>query len=107
MCCEETESQEQPIPMDSSQAFQALCDACEQRNYMSFSELQPGEYLVKYFSLVKTTHGERIKIEIGDRYLFLPERYLEKITPEGVPLLNRKPKLMIYRGKDGSHTSDR
>lgn len=81
-------------------ALQLLRAACEKKSYLSFTNLKPGEYTITNFAIVQTTYGERIKVEMGDQFLFLPDRFNEKIKVEHLAELNRYPKRMIYGGKD-------
>lgn len=84
-----------------SSALGALKLACEQQYYRSFKNLQPGEYIVKKFSLMETAHGARLRIEIDDHtYMILPERLAKSLDEEKINVLNQTPKVMIYGGKD-------
>lgn len=80
--------------------MEALKAACKKLKYQSFEDFKSGEYIVKQFSLVDTKYGKRIKVELSDVYLFLPERFNSAATPEGIAELNSTPKVMIYTGKD-------
>lgn len=80
--------------------MEELKAACIPRSYQSFDKIQPGEYPVKRFSLVETRYGNRIKVELSDVYLLLPERFNTASTEEKLAKLNSSPKMMIYSGKD-------
>lgn len=80
--------------------MQALKAACISRNYQSFRDFKPGEYPVERFSVIETKFGNRIKVELKEVYLLLPERYNTAATPEGIADLNSCSKMMVYSGKD-------
>lgn len=81
-------------------ALKTLKAACEKRGYQSFTSLEVGEYIVSKFTAVTTKHGPRIRIELDDTYMFLPERFSTLLTPEVLLNLNASPKMMIYGGRD-------
>lgn len=83
-------------------AMDALNSACGSKKYRSFKDIQPGEYIVNQFSMVDTTHGKRIRIELGDCYMLLPERFVKQLDQTKLDVLNKAPKIMIYTGKDSS-----
>lgn len=72
----------------------------EQRSYTSFSNLQPGKYIVE------TKYGRHVRADLKDTFLFLPERFVYLVSTEEKEQANLKPKLMIYKGKD-SNKKDR
>lgn len=84
-------------------AMDALNTACGSKKYQSFKDIQPGEYIVNQFSIVDTTHGPRIRIELGDSYMLLPERFVKTLDQSKIDILNKSPKIMIYSGKDSSN----
>lgn len=81
-------------------ALQALQTACEPRNFKSFKDLEVGEYPVRGFSLVNTQHGQRLRVDLEDCYLFLPERFVLHMNADFIAKLNSTKKLMVYSGKD-------
>lgn len=99
----------------SSAALNALKAACSRRNFgvfknfinfkkfASFKDLLPGEYIVKQFSIVSTTYGDRVRIDLHDSYMFLPKSFLKTLTPEVITDLNKSPKMMVYEGKDADN----
>lgn len=84
--------------------LQLLKSANEIRNYQSFKDLLVGDYPIKGFSLVQTTHGKRLRVDTDHFYVFCPERYsLHITTPDQVNKLYSSTKMMIYRGRDASN----
>lgn len=73
------------------------------RTYLSFKNIPPGEYIVNSFSIVESGYGSRVRIDIADNFMFLPERYSKIITAEKIDALNLTQKVMVYGGKDSSH----
>lgn len=69
--------------------------------YQSFKDLETGEYIVKHFTIIQTSHGQRVRIELDDKYMYLPERFVNTIGPH-IEVLNKSPKVMVYSGKDSS-----
>lgn len=80
-----------------------LQNACINRTYQSFKDIQPGEYIVNFFSIVDTKHGVRIRIDMAQEFMLLPERFAKTLTAEKISLLNLKPKIMVYGGKDSTN----
>lgn len=89
--------------MSLKKAMDALNMACEKKLYQSFKNLAPGEYIVEKFSLMDTAHGERIRIDLAETYMLLPERFTKKLDEEDIDVLNKSPKIMVYGGKDSSN----
>lgn len=67
---------------------------------VSFSHLPSGEYVVTEFSLVQTKFGLKIKADLGDKIVFLPNRFSKDMTQEKVASLNTIPQILIYSGMD-------
>lgn len=88
-------------------ALNHLKAACAPKNFKSFKDLIPGEYIVNRFSLVMTTHGKRVCIDLdnGSTYMYLPERF--NFDENTIAELNSKPKIMVYGGKEGRTISSR
>lgn len=71
------------------------------RPYISFDNLEIGEYKVNKFSFVESTYGRRIRIELDTGYMFLPRRYMDLVSNQDLQLLNKSaPKIMQFDGKD-------
>lgn len=83
-------------------AFSMLKSVCCTKQFVSFENLPVGDYFVEEFALVNTKFGTRIRVDIGDKVVFLPERFSKNMTSEKVNELNNSPKLMCYKGKDAS-----
>lgn len=81
-------------------AISLLKGACIDKSYCSFKDLQPGDYLISNFFLTETRYGRRLKLDLGDKVVILPERFSVGLKTEDVDELNRTPQLFIYRGKD-------
>lgn len=75
------------------------------REYKSFKDLPVGSYVIKRFSLFETTYGVRVRIEINDWYMFLPERFTGFIRDENIADLNAATVVMTYSGKDMNNQS--
>lgn len=82
-------------------ALNALKTACSKKKYQSFKDLEPGEYIVNHFTIVETMNGTRLRIELDDKYMYLPERFVRTIGPH-IDVLNKSPKVMVFSGKDSS-----
>lgn len=82
-------------------ALTALQSACSKKTYQSFKDLEHGDYIVNHFTIIETTHGKRVRIDLDDKYMFLPERFVKSIGPH-IDVLNKSPKVMVYSGKDSS-----
>lgn len=82
------------------EAFNLLKEACWNKKLVSFAELQIGEYGVTEFSLVQTRFGATIKVDLGDRYVYLPNRFAKDMTVERIAALNTLSQTLIYSGRD-------
>lgn len=81
-------------------ALNTLNAACVHKKFASFKDLSPGEYIVDKFAIVHTMFGDRIRIDLQDTYMYLPESILKTVTIADIAELNKTPKIMIYGGKD-------
>lgn len=81
-------------------ALAALNSACVKKTYQSFKNLERGEYIVDSFSIVDTTHGKRVRIDMSETYMLLPERFFKQLNNETIAALNQSPKIMVYGGKE-------
>lgn len=70
------------------------------KKLVSFSELPVGEYGVSEFSLVHTKFGPKIKVDLGEQFVFLPNRFSKDMTEEQVSTLNSVPQTLIFSGID-------
>lgn len=81
-------------------AFEILNKASIPKEYKNFSDLPIGEYSISKFELYKTKLGIRLKVTLGDIFVFLPERYSDGMTDDDVQLLNETKMLLKFAGKD-------
>lgn len=85
-------------------ALNTLKAACVHKKFVSFKDLSPGDYIVNKFSVVNTTYGERIRMDLHDTYMYLPESFLKQVKPELLDALTKRtPKMMTYKGKDANN----
>lgn len=91
----------------SSAALNALKAACSRKNFVSFKDLSPGEYIVNNFSIMDTAYGERLRVEMPNAFMYLPPSVLKQLNLERNPGLiddlNKAPKIMVYKGKDADN----
>lgn len=65
----------------------------------NFQDLPKGEHFVKHFRFIETKdYGNKIRIELADSYMYLPERYI--LSDEEIADLNKSVVIMKYLGKD-------
>lgn len=86
----------------ASDALNTLKMLGVKKSYQSFKDLVPGEYIIEKFKRVETSHGGRVRIDIGTTYMLLPERYND-LSDDDIKLLNSTPKVMVYDGKDSDN----
>lgn len=84
------------------EAFNLLRRASWGKRHVKFDDLPLGDYPVTHFAIADAQYGPTLKAEIGDRYVFLPKRFVENQTEESVRELNTGRWMMQYRGKDAS-----
>lgn len=84
----------------SAAAFEILKSASIPKEYKNFGDLPIGEYSISKFELYKTKLGIRMKVTLGDIYVFLPERYSDGMTDDDIQLLNQTKMVLKYAGKD-------
>lgn len=75
-----------------------LNSACVNKPIQSFKDLPIGEYYIINFQRVKTQFGKKIKIELADAVMFLPERI--QLSNANLESLNESTTIMTYGGKD-------
>ena len=73
--------------------------------FRSFSKLEPGIYPIWKFQLSEGKFGKRLRIELKDCLITLPERFIYDVTPESVDELNLGQYKMIYKGRDASRNN--
>lgn len=83
------------------EAFNLLKQACYGlKRVVAFNELPLGEYPVTEFILTNTRYGETLRVDLGDMYVYLPQRFARGMTAEKVVELNRIPQILRYTGRD-------
>lgn len=70
------------------------------REYTNFTQLPAGEYQIQKFAKVETPKGERLRVDLNEYYVFLPERYLNGINEEKLAELNNGKYVMVFKGKN-------
>lgn len=85
---------------NSSNALGVLRLACTKKKFVSFKDFSTGQYVVNKFTIVETTYGKRVQIDLNDSYMYLPERFVNMLTQKDIDELNKSSKIMIYKGKD-------
>lgn len=88
------------MAVEKVSALNALQKACLKKPFRSFKDLDVGEYIVESFALVETKFGKRLRINLVDTYMYLPERFSMSLDDAALSELNSSPKIMVYSGKD-------
>ena len=83
-------------------AFSLLKNLCMNKPCCAFKDLPQGEYLIYDFALVRTKFGVQLRLDLGDKVVFLPERFSKHLKPEDIPELNKPQKILCYNGMDAS-----
>lgn len=87
--------------MDAALQVLSELNSCSKK-YINFSKLPIGEYPVEKFSLVSTPHGDRIRADLAEYFIFLPQRYFDKVNEEKCVTLNKYNYIMVYNGKENT-----
>lgn len=75
--------------------------SCEHRPYKKFADLERGEYPIRKFSVVNTRFGDRVKLDMEEFHVYLPERFQAKEYPqERINELNKKDVILVFKGKE-------
>lgn len=89
-----------------STAFELFKSVCVTKPFISFEELPIGDYFIKSFAYVETKYGKKIRLDIGENVVFLPERFVKRIGEDNVDKalseMNKGEYWLLYRGKDKS-----
>lgn len=87
-------------------AMEKLRAACQKKTFKSFKSMEVGQYFIDRFSLVETVYGKRVRVDMEESYMFLPERIFKLVTEADIDELNSAtPKIMIFSGRDGGDQS--
>lgn len=81
-------------------ALEVLKTACLSKSFKSFKNLDVGDYVVYDFQRIATDFGARIRIELHDCTMYLPERFSNMLTDEHLTELNDSTVVMSFTGKD-------
>lgn len=81
-------------------AIEVLKTACVSKPFKSFKNLPKGDFVVHEFERVTTDHGERIRVELAEYIVYLPERFSKALTEEVIVELNKSTVIMSFSGKD-------
>lgn len=81
-------------------ALNVLKTACINKPFRSFKNLNVGDYVVLNFQRVNTNYGDRLRIELHDSVMYLPERFANLLTDEHLTELNDSTVVMAFSGKD-------
>lgn len=78
--------------------------------YISFDNLPIGDYFIKSFSWVGTKFGNKIRADIGENVVFLPQRYVKNVGEDNIEAklseMNKGKYWLIYRGKDTHNNNE-
>lgn len=80
------------------EAFNLLKKACEHKVLVRLNDLPRGEYLVEKFFLVQTRFGSKLKLDIGDKYVYLPSSAAVGQTEVTIAALNSVPQIFVWGG---------
>lgn len=82
-------------------ALELLKMAATPPQYINFDQLTIGEHLVNQIEIGNTKEGNRLRVSLADNtFLFLPQRFMNQMTPETIKELNSHELLLVYGGKD-------
>lgn len=82
-----------------------LKSVCNNKPYTNFEKLAVGDYFISSFALIQSKFGLRLRVDIGDKVVILPERFAVLFTEEQIEELNRGEYIMIYKGKETSNNN--
>lgn len=91
----------QPSQSLKMSALKFLKDAATAQPICNFDDLPIGDYLITSFARVETMFGFRLRVDIGDKAVFMPARFCTPtMTDEKVEELNSGQYLLRYKGKN-------
>lgn len=75
------------------------------KKYVSFDNLNIGDYRLHKLTLLTTKFGEKVRCDIGEKVVFISKHYIEELEPEKnlhlkLAELNHGKYWLLYRGKD-------
>lgn len=77
-------------------AFNLLKSVSNNKEFTSFNNLSAGEYIVTDLTIIETKFGKRVRVDMGDKLICLPERYTIGMTSEYIEELNKTPMKMVF-----------
>lgn len=80
------------------EAFLALKNSVVRKTQVKLADLPFGEYPISEFFWVVTCYGPRIKLDLGDKQVFLPPSAVRNQTPGSVALLNTVRQIFVWNG---------
>lgn len=81
-------------------AFEKLKKACINKPFVSVSNLPEGNYIVQRFQRLETFNGPRVRVELKDYIVYLPDRFVELLCHDTIKELNQQKVIMKHMGKD-------
>lgn len=95
-----------------STAFELFKSACTgtgtstSKPYVKFDDLSVGDYFIQSFAYVQTKYGKKIRLDIGEKVVFLPQRFITRIGEINIEKtldeMNKGQYWLLYGGKDTS-----
>lgn len=91
--------------MDAMDKLKSACKKTSiKKTYKSFKDINIGEYNINRFAVVDCQFGKRIRIDLDEFFMYLPERFVKFLTDADIDQLNEAvPKVMVYSGKDAEN----
>lgn len=65
---------------------------------VKLADLPFGEYPIRSFLWLETRFGSKIKLDLGDKFVILPNSCSKKQTRESVAALNFLPQIFVWNG---------
>lgn len=91
---------EEVINMLSALKASAASCSSPASSYVRMSDLAPGRYPIRKFSLRDSQYGKRLVIEIEQGFMYLPEKMYKKFnTEKAINKLNKEQYDLVYEGK--------
>lgn len=68
------------------------------KDLIKLADLPFGEYPITEFAFYETRFGPRVKLDLGDKYVFLPPSVSKHQNPESVAALNTVKQIFVWNG---------
>lgn len=75
-----------------------LKKACTHKVFVRLHDLPRGEYLVEQFSLTQTRYGPKLKLDLGDKFVYLPSSAAVGQAANTIAALNSVPQIFVWGG---------